>query len=99
MYYTFFMSEDTSDTSLSELNSVAEKLKAAGFHKTSIARAVTELVWEYLWIHANMGDNLVRALWKTNAGALDLLWSKQLDGPINVPAAANDSTFEVKKVA
>jgi hypothetical protein len=38
------MSEDRDYTSLPELNSVAEQLKAAGFHKTGIARAVAELV-------------------------------------------------------
>ncbi len=48
------MSENTDQSSLQEINSVAGKLKAAGFHKTGIARAVTELVSEYLGIHTNM---------------------------------------------
>jgi hypothetical protein len=38
------MPETKDQASSLELNSVAEKLKAAGFHKTSIARAVAELV-------------------------------------------------------
>lgn len=40
----FCMSETTDSTSLQGLHSVAERLKAAGFRQTGIARAVTELV-------------------------------------------------------
>jgi hypothetical protein len=38
------MSEANTQTSLPELNSVAERLRRAGFRQTGIARAVTELV-------------------------------------------------------
>ena len=80
------MSENTS-TSLG-LNSVAERLKAAGFRQTSIARAVTELVWEYLGIHANMSTGLVSALGHNKKAVDGLLWPKE---------ASNDPKFEVLK--
>ena len=56
------MSETDTQPSSLVLNSVAERLKAAGFRQTGIARAVTELVGEYLGIHANMSNKLIKAL-------------------------------------
>ncbi len=44
MVLYFSMSETNLQTSSLGLNSVAERLKAAGFRQTGIARAVTELV-------------------------------------------------------
>jgi len=84
------MSEKHDSTSLQWLNSVAERLKATGFRQTSIARAVTELVWEYLGIHANIGANLAKALGDTNAATSELLWSQE---SVSVPIA-NDSEFK-----
>ena len=79
------MSETNTQTSLPELNSVAERLRRAGFRQTGIARAVTELVWEYLGIHANMSNNLTKALWDSNTAVGDLLGTKE---------TANDPKFE-----
>ncbi|MBC7498293.1 hypothetical protein H7170_01485 [Candidatus Gracilibacteria bacterium] len=70
------------------LNSVAERLKAAGFCQTGIARAVTELVGEYLGIHANMSHSLTTALGNTNSEALQLL---------GIQDSANDPKFEQPK--
>ena len=82
------MSETHDSTSLQGLHSVAERLRMSGFRQTSIARAVTELVWEYLGIHANIGANLTRALGDTNSAASLVLGNNM---------AANDSSFEVAK--
>ncbi|NRH21028.1 hypothetical protein HOO68_03215 [Candidatus Gracilibacteria bacterium] len=84
------MSETHDTTSLHGLNSVAERLKAAGFRQTGIARAVTELVGEYLGIHANIGTNLTRALGVYNAAASEVLGVQPSSLPIN---AANDPHF------
>jgi len=97
------MSETTDSTSLQGLHSVAERLKAAGFRQTGIARAVTELVWEYLGIHANIGSNLMIALWNTKAATSWVLGVKQIGWSIQQETAAieavNDSSFESKKSA
>jgi hypothetical protein len=86
------MSETHDSTSLQGLHSVAERLRMSGFRQTSIARAVTELVGEYLGIHANIGDNLIRALGNTNNAASIVLDSSDI--------ATNDtSTQEPKKAA
>jgi hypothetical protein len=90
---------ETTPTSL-VLTSVAARLKAAGFRQTGIARAVVELVWEYLGIHANMSPWLVRSLSETNTGALDLLKISSADMvpplPPSTPSVnpANDPTFQ-----
>ena len=82
------MSAENTQTSLRELNSVAERLRRAGFRQTGIARAVTELVGEYLGIHANMSTNLIKALWNSNTAVGDLLGTKEV---------ANDPQFEQLK--
>jgi hypothetical protein len=87
------MSETHDSTSLQGLHSVAERLRMSGFRQTSIARAVTELVGEYLGIHSNIGDNLIRALGNTNNAASVVLDSNS--------EAANDASIltEDKKAA
>ena len=64
----------------------------SGFRQTSIARAVTELVGEYLGIHANIGDNLIRALGNTNSAASVVLDSSE-------PFIDKSSDQEPKKAA
>jgi hypothetical protein len=85
------MSETHDSTSLQGLHSVAERLRMSGFRQTGIARAVTELVGEYLGIHANISPNLTSALGYTNNAA-----SVVLDSSIN---AANDPSIQEPKKA
>ncbi len=56
------MSETNTQTSLLVINSVAERLKAAGFRQTGVAAAVAEFVQECLGFHAKLSPNLMRAL-------------------------------------
>lgn len=97
------MSETHDSTSLQWVNSIAERLKVAWFRQTSIARAVTELVWEYMGIHANIGNNLMAALGNTKSATSEVLWVKNIVPPIvTVPSmwsASNNSSHEEPKKA
>ncbi|MBC7503357.1 hypothetical protein H7169_00085 [Candidatus Gracilibacteria bacterium] len=87
------MSETDTQPSSLVLNSVAERLRAAGFRQTGIARAVTELVGAYLGVHTNMSHRLTIALGTTNSDALDLLSSQTNTIPVSVASVVNDGNI------
>ena len=95
---------ETNDSTSQWVNSIAERLKVAWFRQTSIARAVTELVWEYMGIHSNIGNNLMVALGNTKSATSEVLWVKNIVPPITTvspmwPASNNSSHEELKKAA
>lgn len=96
------MSENPDSTSLPVPNSIAARLKAAGFKQTSIAQAVWEYIESLFWARSNIGPNLSKAILETNTAHLAVLGKKKV--PVSphivwdttVPSANTD---QVKKTA
>lgn len=96
------MSENQDPTSLSAPNSVAARLKAAGFKQTGIAQAVWEYIESLFWARSNIGANLMWVIWNTNAEHLAVLGKKEVPVSPRIVwdtsiQAANDD--RVKKAA
>ncbi len=84
------MSENQDTTSLSAPNSVAARLKAAGFKQTGIAQAVWEYIETLFWARSNIGANLMWVIWNTNAAHQVVLGQKEV--PVSPTIVWNTST-------